>query len=303
MTYSRRTFIRNSAFAAAATGILPKAPIGAFKKEYVGLQLYSVRDAMGKDASGTLKGVADIGYKYVEHAGYGKGKFYGYAPADFKKLLDGYGLKMVSGHSAIHYADWDEGKKDFSDSWKQTVADAATAGQEYVVTPWLDEQCRTTYDLLLKWMDIFNKCGELCKSHGMKFGYHNHDWEFSTVLNNQKIYDIIMQKTDASLVAQQLDMGNLYNGGAVAIAIVMQYPGRYDLMHVKDEIKATSTQQGGERYESTTLGDGVVSTKQVCDQGKKGGTKYFIVEQESYQGKPPIDCCKTDLETMKKWGY
>ncbi len=97
---------------------------------------------------------------------------------------------------------------------------------------------RKNYDDLMRLLEKFNKSGQLCKAHGMKFGYHNHDFEFSTVLNNQKIFDIIMQHTDPELVAQQLDMGNLYNGGAIAIAIVMQYPGRFELMHVKDEIKA-----------------------------------------------------------------
>jgi hypothetical protein len=95
-------------------------------------------------------------------------------------------------------------------------------------------------------------------------------------------------------------MGNLYNGGAVAAGIVKEYPGRYELFHVKDEIKASS---GDEKYESTTLGDGIVGTKDICDLGKKGGTQYYIIEQESYQGKDPFDCCKTDLATMKKWGY
>jgi sugar phosphate isomerase/epimerase len=78
------------------------------------------------------------------------------------------------------------------------------------------------------------------KQHGMKFGYHNHDFEFSTVLDNKKLYDIILQHTDPALVMQQLDMGNLYNGGAVAAGIVLQYPGRFESMHVKDEILAAS---------------------------------------------------------------
>jgi sugar phosphate isomerase/epimerase len=301
MSYSRRTFLKSSAMAVAAAGLLPAESFASYKKEYVGLQLYSVRDDMNKDASGTLKNVADAGYKYVEHAGYGNGKFYGYAPADYKKLLDGYGLKQISGHSFLGYAHWDADKKDFSDSWKQLLTDSAAAGQEFVVSPGIDSKCRATYDDLVNWMDVFNKCGELCKTHGLRFGYHNHGWEFSTVLNNQKVYDIIMAKSDPTLVAQQLDIGNLYDGGAVAIAIVMQYRGRFELMHVKDEIK--STKQGGEPYESTILGDGIVGTKQVCDQGKKDGTKYYIVEQESYQGKAPIDCCKADLDIMKKWGY
>jgi sugar phosphate isomerase/epimerase len=211
---------------------------------------------------------------------------------------------MVSGHTRLGAADWVESSKDFSDSWKKTVEDAAILGQQFVVSPSLEEAQRKTYDDLLRFMDVFNRSGELCKKHGMKFGYHNHDFEFSSVLNNKKVYDIIMQNTDPALVAHQLDMGNLYNGGAIAIAVVMQYPGRYELMHVKDEIKASPSSAGKDKYESTVLGEGIVNTKQVCDLGRKhGGTRYFIIEQESYQGKTPLECSKADLEIMKKWGY
>ncbi|HXD79708.1 MAG TPA: TIM barrel protein [Puia sp.] len=302
MGLTRRTFLKNTALAIPAIGLLPANSRAAFKKKpVVGIQLYSVRDAMGKDPAGTLKQIAAMGYVYVEHANYVDGKFYGYAPKDFRALLDGLGLKMHSGHTSFGPGAWDEGKKDFSDKWKQTVEDAAICGQRYVISPWLDQEWRQNYDQLLYYMDVFNKNGELCKKHGMKYGYHNHDFEFSQVLNNQKVYDIILHHTDPALVAQQLDMGNLYNGGAVAAGIVGQYPGRFELMHVKDEIKATS---GGEKYESTILGQGIVNTREVCDMGKKtGGTEYFIIEQESYQGKDPAECCKEDLQIMKQWGY
>jgi len=303
MNQSRRTFLKNSALAAAAAGLMPGDIFAApsWKKNILGIQLYTIRDDMKADPAGTLQKLAAMGYRYVEHANYIDRKFYGYGAKEFKSLLDGMGLKMLSGHTVMAPQHWDEGKKDFSDSWKWTVEDAAIVGQQYVISPWLDASLRKTYDDLLRYMDVFNKCGELCKKSGMKFGYHNHDFEFSTVLDNKKVFDVIMQHTDPELVAQQLDMGNLYNGGAVAIAIVMQYPGRFELMHVKDEIKATG---GNEKYESTILGQGIVNTKQVTDLGKKsGGTRHFIIEQESYQGKAPLDCAKEDLAVMKKWGY
>jgi sugar phosphate isomerase/epimerase len=302
MSQSRRTFLKNSALAVAAAGILPDTSFASFKKKrIVGIQLYTVREDMSKDPAGTLKKLAEMGYHYVEHANYIDRKFYGYNARDFKSLLDGLGLKMLSGHTRLDPQHWDEGKKDFSDPWKHTVEDAAVVGQQYVISPSLDASLRKTYEDTLRYMEVFNKCGELCKKSGMKFGYHNHDFEFSTILNNKKLFDIILQHTDPELVAQQLDMGNLYNGGAIAIAVVMQYPGRFELMHVKDEIKTTS---GTEKYESTILGEGIVNTRQVTDLGKKsGGTRQFIIEQESYQGKAPLDCCRTDLEVMKKWGY
>jgi sugar phosphate isomerase/epimerase len=183
------------------------------------------------------------------------------------------------------------------------VEDAALVGQEFVISPSLHESLRQTADDLKRYMEVFNKSGELCKKSGMKFGYHNHDFEFSVKLDGKSVYDIMLQNTDPDLVIQQLDIGNLYNGGAKAIDIVRQYPGRFQSMHVKDEIKSTGNAQNDE-YESTVLGKGIVNVKEVIDLGKKsGGTKHFIIEQESYQGKTPLDSVKEDLEVMKKWGY
>jgi sugar phosphate isomerase/epimerase len=111
----------------------------------------------------------------------------------------------------------------------------------------------------------------------------------------------MLKNTDPNLVMQQLDTGNLYNGGAKAIDIVKAYPGRFKSMHVKDEILSAG---GHEKYESTILGAGIVDLKNVIDLGRKsGGTKHFIIEQEAYQGKKPIDCVREDLAIMKKWGY
>ena len=76
-------------------------------------------------------------------------------------------------------------------------------------------------------MEVFNKSGELCKKSGMKFGYHNHDFEFSEKLDGETLYDIILSNTDAKLVIQQLDIGNLYNGGANAMEIAKKYPGTF----------------------------------------------------------------------------
>ena len=134
----------------------------------------------------------------------------------------------------------------------------------------------------------------------MMFGYHNHDFEFSEKFGDAIMYDIILQNTDPKLVVHQLDMGNLYNGGGNALDVVKKWPGRFQSMHVKDEIKATS---GNEPYESTRLGAGIVPVKEVIDTGRKAGTMHFIIEQESYQGKTPLESVQEDLAIMKKWGY
>jgi sugar phosphate isomerase/epimerase len=303
MKTSRRTFIRSGAMALAAAAIIPESVFAAKKqKGIIGVQLYSVRDDMEKDPVGSLTQVAKMGYKYVEHANYVNGKFYGYAPVDFKKVLDGLGLKMISGHTVMGKEHWDEAKNDFSDSWKKTIDDAGVLGQKYVVSPSMDESMRKTYRDFKHYMDIFNKCGELCKKRGMKFGYHNHDFEFSEKLNNEKLFDIMMKSMDPELVVVQLDIGNLYNGGGIALDVVNQYPGRFEIIHAKDEIPAT---EGNEKYESTIIGSGIVNAKKVLNLAtNKGGTKVYIIEQESYQGgKTPMECIKEDLGVMKKWGY
>lgn len=302
MNNSRRTFLKNSAFALAGSSILSRVSFANSKdSELVGIQLYSVRDDMTKDPLGTLKQLAAMGYKNVEHANYRERKFYGYTPVEFKKILDDLGMKMPSGHTVLGSQHWDETKKQFTDLWKYTVEDAATMGQQYVISPWLDNSYRKDRDGLLRFMEVFNKSGELCKKSGMKFGYHNHDFEFSEKLNGETLYDIMLANTDEKVVIQQLDIGNLYNGGANAFEVVKQYPTRFLSLHVKDEIKATS---GNEKYESTILGTGIVNVKEVIDFVRKNTKNvHYIIEQESYQGKTPLDSAKEDLAIMKKWGY
>jgi sugar phosphate isomerase/epimerase len=301
MTTSRRTFLKNSAFLLAGTALLSKTSFAASKPaEILGLQLYSVRDDMKKDPVGTLTQLAKFGYKNVEHANYVDGKFYGYSPIEFKKILNDLGLKMPCGHTVMGKDHWDAGKKVFTDTWKKTVEDAAFMGQKYVISPWMDETMRKTYDDMLRYMEVFNKSGELCQKSGMKFGYHNHWFEFTEKLNDIKVFDIIMQKIDPKLVAMQLDIGNMYIGGGKALDILGQYPGRFELIHVKDEIAANTP----DKYESSVLGKGIIPTKEAIDLGRKiGGTTVFIIEQESYQNATALESVKEDLEVMKKWGY
>jgi sugar phosphate isomerase/epimerase len=302
MKTSRRKFITDSAAALAGASFLPRLSfIGLANDEIVGIQLYSIRDDMNKDPLGTLKQLAAMGYKNVEHANYVNRKFYGYTPAEFKKILDDLGMKMPSGHTVMGTQHWDETKKDFTDLWKYTVEDAAAMGQQYVISPWLDNRYRKSKDELLRFMEVFNKSGELCKIYGMKFGYHNHDFEFSEKLDGEVLFDIILNNTDASLVIIQLDTGNLYNGGANAMDVVKKYPGRFLSLHVKDEIAAAG---GNEKYESTILGAGIVNLKTVIDEVRRTTRSvHYIIEQESYQGKTPLECAKENLAIMKKWGY
>ena len=306
MNHSRRSFLRNSAFGLGALAFASPAlqALAATKyKKLVGVQLYSVRDDMKRDPQSTLEALAEMGYKYVEHANYIDRKFYGWEAKEFKKRLDDLGLKMPSGHTVMGKKHWNEGKNEFTDLWKYTVEDAAVLGQELVISPSIDMAIRKDKNLLLKYMDIFNKSGELCQKSGMRFGYHNHDFEFSEKLEGELLYDIMLNNTDPTLVAQQLDIGNMINGGGVPAEVMKKFPGRFVSMHVKDEVPSAA---GHEKFESTVLGkgSGQIDVKALVKLGDSaGGTKHFIIEQESYQGLKPLDCMREDLAIMRGWGY
>ena len=235
MKTSRRNFVKTGAMIALGTAILPRSVFAASaEKTVVGLQLYSVRDDMKSDPKGSLKKLADMGYKVVEHAGYADRKFYGFEPSEFKKILEDLGMKMYSGHVDFGMQAWDASKKDFTDAWKHTVEDAAFMGQKFVITPELAENAQKDYDTLLKVIDLWNKCGELCQKYGMKFGYHD-DFDGNAVLHNMKLYDIIMKNSDPKLTIQQYDIANLYNAaGTNPMDIIKEYPGRFVSLHVKD---------------------------------------------------------------------
>jgi sugar phosphate isomerase/epimerase len=306
MNSSRRTFLRNSAFGlgamAFASPVLQSLAAVKYKK-LVGVQLYSVRDDMKRDPQSTLTALAEMGYKFVEHANYIDRKFYGWDAKEFKKRLDDLGLKMPSGHTVMGKKHWDDAKNDFTDLWKYTVEDAAVMGQELVISPSIDMGIRKDKNLLLKYMEIFNKSGELCNKSGMRFGYHNHDFEFSEKLEGELLYDIMLNNTDPKLVAQQLDIGNMINGGGVPAEVMKKFPGRFVSMHVKDEVPSAA---GHEKFESTVLGkgSGQIDVQALVKLGdKEGGTKHFIIEQESYQGLQPLACMKENIAIMRGWGY
>lgn len=300
---NRRDFIKQTALSTMAFTVHEN--FETKKKPHItSMQLYSVRDAMGKDPVGTIQSLAKIGFKDCEHAGYNadKRKFYGHSPAEWKKILSDNGMTMQSGHTTFGKQHYDVDTKQLSDLWKTTVEDAVIAGQKYIISPWLDISLRKDFDGLRKFLEGFNISGEYCKSQGIRYGYHNHDFEFSLKLTSKRIMDIIMENTDPNLVAQQLDIGNMYGGGGRAMELLKQYPGRFELMHVKDVIKAQTN--GLDHYESCVLGKGLIDPKAVVKHArKKGGTFYLIVEQESYQGMEPIESMRQDLMILKEWGY
>lgn len=295
----RRQFLKTTTLATATTLLMPEFLSAGprYPKKLIGLQLYSVREDMKKDPLGTLKALSEMGYRYVEHANYINRKFYGYTAKEFKKILKDLGLNMPSGHTVFLSSHWNENNNSFTNEWRYTIDDAAELDQQYVISPSMENHVRRDADELKRFMELFNKNGELCMTYGMKFGYHNHDFEFSEKHGDRTLFDIILGETDPKLVMQQLDMGNMYNGGGDALDIVKRYPGRFESWHVKDEIPSAGSH---EKYESTLLGKGIVPVKNVLEIAMKaGGPNQFIVEQESYQGMSALESMKINLAFAK----
>lgn len=308
MITSRRKFLQSSALAVSGIALFPALACSEKKqpeevkevKNITALQLYSVRNEMRDDPAQTLNRLVEMGYTHVEHASYIDHKFYGWTAAEFKTVLKNTGLLIPSGHIVLEKFHWDETKNDFTDEWKKTVEDAAFLGQEFLISPSMDESIQSTYDNLMRFMDIFNKCGELCNASGLKFGYHNHDFEFRKTLNGINIFDLIATNTDTDKVVLQLDMGNMYLAGALAENVINQYPGRFTTIHLKDMVK---TENKASAYESTVLGNGILEPRKITDLAKDTGTTLFVIEQEAYQGRDPMECMNENLSMMKSWGY
>jgi len=302
MNISRRTFIKNSSLTLAGASFLPSI-INDKEKVTLGIQLYSVRDDVTKDPAGTLQKLAEMGYKYVEHAGYKNGKFYGFSIQDFKKILSDNGLIMESGHNFLGANQWNKSTHDFTDEWKKTIEDSKAVGMKYLISPGVDESLCSNMNDFRHYMDMFNKTGALCKKNGLHFAFHNENYEFNHSLDGTLLYDLLLQSSDKNLVWQQIDIGNMYEPGGRAMDYLKKYPGRFFSMHVKDEMKKEPPPQKGNQYESCLLGKGVIAVKQIVEYARKSGINYFIIEQEDYPDLNPMEAAAYDLKVMQGWGF
>ncbi|MBK7872206.1 MAG: sugar phosphate isomerase/epimerase [Saprospiraceae bacterium] len=282
----RRDFIQTSSAAALGALAFPEF-LNAFKKVgQVGVQLYSVRDAISKDLMGTLTKVAQIGYDHVELAGYGDGKVYGKSPAEFKKILDDLGLKTFSSHLGLDILRGD---------WERAVADAKLLGQRYVVCPYLMENERKNIDQYKKLCELLNKCGEIAKKAGLQLAYHNHDFEFMT-LDGQIPFDLMLKECDANLVKIEMDLYWTKKAGKDPLAYFKNNPGRIELWHVKD---MDNTQQ----QFFTEVGNGTIDWKPIFKAGKKSGMKYFFVEQDICKNHTPLESIEISYNYLKNLRY
>jgi sugar phosphate isomerase/epimerase len=302
---SRREFLRVSA--AGAVGALflsqnscrsggkpAKKTVLADPKSFgIGLQLYTIRDAMAIDVPGSLKKVSDIGYKYLELAGYADGKFYEYEPAEFKKIVNDLGMEIISSHTQV------EAEGITLENATKMAEDHARLGVRYCVQPWVVEEARTTIASYQKMVADWNKVGQIMKENGIQFGYHNHNFEFANVEGKIPFFDVFMVELDKDLVTMELDMFWTTKAGYNPVDIIKRYPGRFQLYHMKDMFTHEEpffTTDGVTDF--APVGAGVIDFKEILAVKDIAGMKYMIVEQDSTKDGLPFDAIQTSITNL-----
>jgi len=286
---SRRDFLKLSAAGTVGALLLSQysckpQPVG------IGLQLYTIRDAMATDVPGSLKKVADLGYKYLELAGYANSKFYGYEPAEFLKLVTGLGMEILSSHTQV------EAEGITLDNAKLMADDHAKLGVKYCLQPWVVPEARNTVAGYQKMCADWNKVGGIMKQVGIQFGYHNHNFEFNNVEGKVPFYDIFMVELDKDLVTMEIDLFWTTKAGQNPVEIFKKYPGRFQLFHMKDMFTNEPpffTTDGVTDF--APVGAGVINFKEILAAKEIAGMKYMIVEQDSTKDGLPFNAIQTSI--------
>jgi sugar phosphate isomerase/epimerase len=285
-----------SAIAVFAVILLPftnKANAQDAVKPFGGLALYTVRDAMVKDARATLEKVAQAGYVNVESAGYNNGKFYNLSPADFKALLKEMNLIPISAH---------QGSVTF-DNVDQQIADLKEAGFKYFVVP-VPPMGTFGFDPATKKMGMkggakalattLNTLGQKCKDAGLELLYHNHDFEFNKDDEGNVVLDYLLENCDKSIVNFQMDLYWVTKAGKDPLEYFERYPGRFKIWHVKD-----MDEQG--RF--APVGNGKIDFKRILAKKKKSGMKYYYVEQDACFNETPLEAIVISHKGLANFGF
>ncbi|TAH18999.1 MAG: twin-arginine translocation signal domain-containing protein [Cytophagales bacterium] len=281
---NRRDFLRNAALGATALAFLPNVSEAARVKKQ-GVQLYTVREDMGKDPVATIEKVAKIGFKEVELAGYKEGMFYGKSPADFRKLLDDNGLKAISGHT---------GTAGLTNGLEKMVEACTTIGQKYIVCAFTAPNERKNLEDFKKLVEIFNKAGEICKKGGIHLAYHNHAFEFDKV-EGQMLFDYLLDNVPADLMSIEIDLFWVAKAGINPMSYFEKYPKRFPLWHVKD-------MDNTEKKEFAEVGSGTIDFKPIFQNAGKAGMKHFFVEQDVCK-RPPLESIQMSFNYLKSMKY
>jgi sugar phosphate isomerase/epimerase len=295
MPSRRRFLVQSSRLAAAALGSswLARRAVAHPLGKPVGIQLYTVRDAMQADAAGTLKKLREIGYGEVETAGFGK-----LSATQFRKLLDDAGLACPSAHLGFDPANLDA-----------AFADAHALGATYAASGSLDALVRKpgsgwpramSLDEAKRTAEVANRIGAAAKRAGLQYVYHNHDFEFTDTGGGVIGYDLLLRETDPELVRFEIDCGWMKYAGHDPVTYFGKYPHRFPLIHVKDYLAES---RNGDKMLGAELGHGVIDYRPIFAAAAKAGLKHYFVEQEDpFARMPAMQAAKVDYDYLHALG-
>ena len=252
------------------------------EKRPIGVQLYSLRDDMQKDPTGTIEKLGKIGFDFVEGYGYEKGKLFGMAPAKFKALLEKNNLTLMGSHTGANMPDSANWSKTMA-WWDTCIADHKAAGAKYLIQTFIDSTSYLSLENLKKQCEYFNAVGEKCKAAGLMFGYHNENTEFIKV-EGQIVLDYMIRNVDSTKVFFQLDVWNMTDARQNPVEYIKKFPRKFMIWHVKDQKELG--------------GSGLVDFKALFENADLSGVKYYVVEQEDYTT-TPFEGVKKDFDFMK----
>ena len=266
----------------------------------VALQLYTVRDNVAEDFVGTLVKVKEMGYDGVEFAG-----LYDHSPAQIKHWCDSVGLVALSAH-----VPFDEMVQDID----KVIADYKAIGCEYIVVPYVSEECHPDGENFYKMIEGIKTWGKKAHEAGLTLLYHNHDFEFKKLDNGQCGLDYMYENVPAEYLQTELDQCWVKYAGYDPVEYLQKYSGRSPVVHLKDFYKE-GEQEGdpyaligiddGEEKKNTAfefrpVGYGVQDIPAIIEAAKAAGSKWLVVEQDQpSMGKTPLECAETSMEYLK----
>ncbi|MCC3376951.1 sugar phosphate isomerase/epimerase [Cohnella sp. REN36] len=253
-------------------------------KPQVAIQLYSVRDRSEKDFLGTIREIAEIGYKNVELAGY-----YGVSAKDLKQALAAAGLNANSAHVGLTVNEPDK----LVDNLKQQIDYALELGISRFVVPWYPLADNPTEDDIAKFAATLEQASDLVTAAGLQFGYHNHAFEFKPAYDGKLVIDHLFERLPASKLFAEFDLGWVKVAGQDPAAYIAKYAGRLPLVHAKD-----FKEDGND----TEIGKGSVDWDSALAAAEKAGVEYVIIEQERYDVSS-LESAKLNYAWFKERGW
>ena len=293
---SRRAFLGSAAavscmmatggFAARRTS----RPFFATHDLPVGLQLYTLGDAPYKDLDGTLKAVADIGYRTVEAVG-----FMNRPAAEFRAALDRAGLSCPSTHVPLEPGEtWGGPGVTLLGDVGKLAADMHRIGAKYVIV--------TPTTIPYSWRHAaaqLNEKGAALKREGLKLACHNYNIEFARY-GSKTGYELLLEHTDPDLVWFEMDVGWVATAGVDPTPLLRAHRGRFRLMHVKDVKAGIVPNTTALKTDPADLGSGSLDWKAILPAGYDAGVRYYYVEQEPPFTEPRMNSARTDYEYLAR---